>query len=1217
MARCAGAAENRGRTAGKIKQDARLSNHPITQSLNENAPAAKQVHAKNDKQKKGKSNFMSSTNTDAAEPITIDAVKTSLAALAKGDLFKQATAFFKTLGYYSDRVISLPDDSPGTFCERFAPDGIQPGTITEKELRKKVKSIRILFQFVSEDIKNTQQDLEFSEGHHSSFLFVAAELVQKQALYTRSNYTAMTREISKRFMMPVFVLFRYERYISLAFADRRPSAVRPGREVLGKVSLLRDIAADEPHAGHLRILLELSFVERRKRLEMDGKSLSFDELHKALLAILDTKTMSRQFYGDLLRWFDWAANEAKFPLSDKHQENHLIRLITRLLFVWFVKEKGLVNAKLFAKTQVEGLLKKFGGEHGDYYRAVLQNLFFATLNTEIAKRGFSSGQNKTHRNFNLYRYAELMRDKNKLFELMEQTPFINGGLFDCLDSEEGKKAGGERVDCFTDTPAQGKALHVPDKLFFDEQRGLLTLFHRYKFTVEENTPIDEEVALDPELLGQVFENLLAAYNPETRETVRKHTGSYYTPRAVVDYMVDESLLAYLSGKVTPQDNDADSWQKRLRCLLDYADDSYADAAQSFTDTEKKQLVHAIADIKVLDPAVGSGAFPMGVLHKLVLVLSRLDEANTLWSELHKARAMAQTDEAYDEEDDAVQKERVNEINDTFQRYRSDFGRKLFLIQNSIFGVDIQPMACQIAKLRFFISLAIEQEAKPEAGNYGIKPLPNLETRFVAANTLLRIAQKGTARTLISDRVTTIQRELREIREKHFNACTREQKLAYTRAFEDKQKMLAKELKKGDYGEDEADKIAAWNPFDQNTVADWFDPEWMFGEKGGFDVVIGNPPYVVSKDKKLRELFTESVYGRANLYGFFIHKSIQDLIKRDGIVAFINPKTLLTDAYSSMLRKWILENAAVAEILNIVDRRKVFESVLQSVIINFFQKEKDETRIKNINHISEIKLNKHIRINTSDMIYHQNDRPIFLVCKDKLSYEIFRKLGCFPSLSASGFEFKTGNIQWDKYKDDLSAKRSKNSIRIIWAENIQRYFIGQPRLRQDKMWLADGVNKLSLIHTKTIIVQRTTAVEQPYRIIATLANPDHIGGAFVAENHTSFLASNNDDQSMFLCLGLLLSKLHDFIFRHVNSNTQVSAGELNSLPFIANLNKNRKEILKISQGVSQILKAKHADSTCDTYALEAEIDELVYELYGLTEEEKNIIDPSRNTIRIKE
>ena len=458
------------------------------------------------------------------------------------------------------------------------------------------------------------------------------------------------------------------------------------------------------------ILDELSLPERMSWMDSHGKSHNFDGLLEAWLDALDTEELNGRFYRDLFDWFQRAVSDVKLPdavTANVSREEHAIRLITALLFVWFIMEKGLVAEDLFIENQAGQLLESYDPDNGDsYYRAVLQNLLFATLNTEIRERRFSQQTNAEHHNFSVYRYRDEMVDSGRLLELFAQTPFINGGLFDCLDSFDAASAGGVCIDCFTDNANHRRGYSIPSRLFFDND-GLMTPFNRYKFTVEENTPAEREVALDPELLGKVFENLLAAFNPETRENARKQTGSYYTPRAVVDYMADEALVATLAQKATPADADTESHQTRLRDLLDY---DLGDAGSTFQAAEKDAIVRAIPDTKVLDPAVGSGAFPMGILHKLTLALRRLDPENELWAELQREQARQRAASAFDTDDQAALDAELEEISDTFQRYReSDFGRKLCLIQNGVYGVDIQPIATQIAKLRFFISLAIDQE----------------------------------------------------------------------------------------------------------------------------------------------------------------------------------------------------------------------------------------------------------------------------------------------------------------------------------------------------------------------------------------------------------------------------------------------------------------------------------------------------------------------------
>jgi adenine-specific DNA-methyltransferase len=203
-------------------------------------------------------------------------------------------------------------------------------------------------------------------------------------------------------------------------------------------------------------------------------------------------------------------------------------------------------------------------------------------------------------------------------QLFKDVPFLNGGLFDCLDkpNEEGKIV---YVDGFSRNPK--KQASVPDYIFFGEERevdlndiyatknkkyksrGLINLLESYKFTVAENTPIEEEVALDPELLGKVFENLLASYNPETQTTARKQTGSFYTPREIVNYMVDESLLEYIKQNVKNDDVD---FETRLRELI-----SYSETPNPFDEKETKVLIEAINNCKILRPCLWFGCIPNG------------------------------------------------------------------------------------------------------------------------------------------------------------------------------------------------------------------------------------------------------------------------------------------------------------------------------------------------------------------------------------------------------------------------------------------------------------------------------------------------------------------------------------------------------------------------------------------------------------------------------
>ncbi len=737
-----------------------------------------------------------------------NSITKALNCFRDGDLAENARNLLNTLGCRSERTLSLEPNTAEGFIADFDPSSkMNP----ERAQLDEWESINFLFQLTEEEItRSDSPTIDFGgsevEAHlYQSYLFFVLKL--RNSDYTRTQLSTITRQINKLTAMPAMVIFQHGQTLTFAVIDRRLHKREESKDVLEKVTLIKDINFSDPHRAHIEILFNLSLSE----LYRQHRFTNFPELHQAWKDTLDTEVLNKQFYRRLFDWFEWAVAEAKFPTNETKTpspQEHVIRLITRLLFIWFLKEKGLVADELFNETQIRALLKDDDSDNGDsYYRAVLQNLFFATLNTEIKVRRFSTGANTDHRNFSRYRYKKQIRDPDKLLALFAKMPFINGGLFDCLDSEEATQDSGYRIDCFSDV--HYKKLSIPNRLFFDKQRGLFPLLKHYKFTVEENTPIEQEVALDPELLGKVFENLLAAYNPETGATARKQTGSYYTPRPIVDYMVEEALVTTLAQQVPPTDGDAKFWDERLRYLLDYAQ-AFDDASEWFDSREADDIVRAISDLKILDPAVGSGAFPMGALHKLTLALGRLDPDNRRWEQLQKERAIQRAAAAFDTKDRPTRDEELKEISRTFENYSGNFGRKLYLIQNSIFGLDIQSIACQIAKLRFFISLAIEQEPDRAADNFGIKPLPNLETRFIAGNTLIGLEGE---RTLTSRKAKVLEQKLGENRERHFHATTRPQKLACKREDKKLRRELAKELRHIGMPADDADKVADWDPYD--------------------------------------------------------------------------------------------------------------------------------------------------------------------------------------------------------------------------------------------------------------------------------------------------------------------------------------------------------------------------------------------------------------------
>ena len=414
----------------------------------------------------------------------------------------------------------------------------------------------------------------------------------------------------------------------------------------------------------------------------EGYFSSLDEIKETF----SVEKVTKEFYQDISNWFDWALRVAEFPADAVRKENgkemSVIRLITRMIFIWFMQVKGFISKDLFDEETIKWLVSEIDDpDSSSYFHAILQNLFFATLSKEVNQRqlrddpGFKNMQ-RDYGKPEIFRFKKLFFDQGTINNLFTDIPFLNGGLFTCLDiRKDAEKSINEEVfiDGFSDNPKnQAK---VANRLFFggdtkidlNEEhgtknrvytaRGLLNTFSRYNFTIDENTPDDQDVALDPELLGQVFENLLARVNPETSVAARKETGSFYTPREVVDFMVDESMLAffqsYLQGVTTKTENLED----RLRQLISYHTDP-----PSFADHDKMELIRAIDQIKVLDPAVGSGAFPMGVLNKLVYILGQLDPDNTKWKDLQYDKAIKAIDsESNKNHDEQVRAQRIKEI----------------------------------------------------------------------------------------------------------------------------------------------------------------------------------------------------------------------------------------------------------------------------------------------------------------------------------------------------------------------------------------------------------------------------------------------------------------------------------------------------------------------------------------------------------------------------
>ena len=910
----------------------------------------------------------------------------NLQALSGRPLREGALDLLEALGYRSAKTTDF-GSAPAEFVSHLERFSVRDQPFNQQRAQvERWQECAFLFQLTDEEIPDLVGgqarfaiDESLQQERIESFVFLALDL--KGEVWSRRDLAAITRELNLFFPMPAIVLFRHGGLASLAVIQRRLHKRDEKRDVLEKVTLIKDLRLANPHRAHLEILSDLSLPVLA---QSDRFLRSFSQLHKAWKQVLSVEALNNRFYRELSHWYLWAQREVSFPKGggleeEKRNQVALIRLLTRLIFVWFIKERGLVPEAFFDARALRGLLvqdPEQDEDAGTYFLAVLQNLFFATLNKEDLdgdRRTWADHDPERSRKADrlvttLYRHQDLFRDPSAALEQFRGIPFLNGGLFECLDRElterdlqhnpelralASKEGNGLvlRVDGFT-RRAESQP-RVPNRVFFSTERdvdlnadygtkgkrykaqGLLEILHHYKFTVDENTPLDEEVALDPELLGKVFENLLASYNSETRETARKASGSFYTPRDVVDYMVDEALLAVFE-RALPDEPERGA---RLRRLL-----SYAQEGHDLNGELAGRLITLIEDLKVLDPACGSGAFPMGMLGKLVHVLGKLDPDNAGWKaknrvsleeRLRAARLCPDLSRREAEVEEA--EEALRRLDESFARgHHADYTRKLYLIEKCLHGVDIQPIAVQIAKLRFFIALVVSQQVDPNLPNQGITALPNLETKIVAANSLVPLRRAGENLALRNTRIEEIERELAETARDHFAARTLRSKRKHRLRLGELRDQLATLLEADQIlPPGSSQRLAHWDPFDQNGQADFFDPEWMFQQTGGFHIVIGNPPYVrqesiLEQKVGLKAAFPEVYTGTADLYVFFYARSVQ-LLGPGGVLSFISSNKWYRAKYGERLRDWLSRQTRLRALLDFGDA-DVFTAIAYPTIV---------------------------------------------------------------------------------------------------------------------------------------------------------------------------------------------------------------------------------------------------------------------------------------------
>lgn len=752
------------------------------------------------------------------------------------------------------------------------------------------------FKGKESSLKNIEQIKSIVKDYDALLLIgITLKKRNNNVVPSRTQLADITRAFNRAFIhTPVTILFRYGNNIAIANTERLPykHEWREG-EKIGKISLLKDIDILNLHRGHLAIIQQMS-------ISTSGNNAisSFKQLYYYWQSVFSISVLNKSFYQEIIMWFNKAVKDIKIPETTAGSEKHkdfTVRLIARFIFIWFLKELKVVKEELLITKWPNGLnndLINPKAKGSAYYKFILQNLFFNALNCEQKDREKNA--------FSIY--SSDFKDIAGINELIQFAPYLNGGLFDIHPND------------WCDTKVNN-AFQVPDHLFLDVEEGLNSVLAQYKFTIAENTPLEEEIAVDPEMLGRIFENLLAEQSDDTKEAARSNTGAFYTPRPVVAYMCRNTLLKHLNIEVKKENG--------------------------------KQIVSKLLNTKVLDPACGSGAYPMGMLEEMMQVLETVDPDGNIWvSEMLKSK-----DGHF-----------LEHISDFIADKQIRYVKKLGLLRNCLFGIDILEYAIEITKLRCWLSLIVEQKVDFSKPNYNLKPLPNLDFKFYKKNTLFRKYKGENLNELIEsvdkdgllEELDNLENEYfisssnrfgtkEEIKEKilrlleriidaeskqinkAFNSATNTVNYIKTNKGSDKELRSAEKKVK-----DLAQQLSELADF-KDKIKDYFIERvvfpGIFSKKltdPGFDILIGNPPYVNTKliskmgiTDKLREEYDycDDLYNHFTIRGF-------ELLKKGGLLSYITSDTFLTLQSKENIRRAFLgigESKKSGDLFNATDQ----------------------------------------------------------------------------------------------------------------------------------------------------------------------------------------------------------------------------------------------------------------------------------------------------------
>ena len=844
------------------------------------------------------------------------------------------------------------------------------------------------------------------------------------------------------------------------------------------------------------------------------------------------------------------------PLKDNRKiyQEFAVRLIGRTIFCWFLKnKKSEVGIPLIPETWLSSnTVVDVNNQQHDYYHSVLEKLFFLVLNKREEDR----------------KDYTLPQDANII-------PFLNGGLFEA------------HPDDFFPTDSQGIhqisfGLKIPNSWFLE----LFKVLEQYNFTIDENSIYDAEVSIDPEMLGTIFENLLAEIDPDTEKSARKSTGSFYTPREIVDYMVEQSLVQYLKTKTAINDEVA---LERL-----FKEGQETNQEDTFNSKQKDQILQALSDVKILDPACGSGAFPMGALHKIILALKKLDPSAKWWKQKQLEKVS-----------NALIRNQLKEKLDA----ASDYARKLGVIQHSIYGVDIQPIASEISKLRSFLSLVIDENIDDTAENRGIEPLPNLEFKFVTANTLIGLPEEQGQQISMFDNYEELQL-LEQLRADYLQSSGKKKEKIKERFLRVQKKAFKNEHNLFADTNSRSYKLISWNPF-SNEASSWFDPQWMYGVDK-FDIVIGNPPYVdsetmVSRNPLFREELKEAynfAAGNWDLFVVFIECGI-NLLKEKGIFSYIIPNKLISAKYALTAREHI-NNLGIIEVrdysrINVFVNADVYPITMTLINDTALLPSSKFTIMENLTSV------KNCNIVNNDIIIDTLWDKYFY---DSEIFKLLIKLSRFKKLIEIGIDVTGAATVSEAYKIKevvFDEEFHNDSFKLINTGTIDPYLSlwstkNTQYIKDSYVYPRVKVNDL-----KSININRFNQANASKIIIAGMSNIIEsfldLKGDYLAGKSTSIILEDKD-KLMYLT-GLLNSKLVSFYINKVFHSLKMAGGYLN-------INNNILGKIPVSNEfnsdiINQVELIINEDGEFDEIL--KVIDILIFKDFNLTHQEILLIDPA--------